>query len=207
MQILSDFIKVLRDFSSHPNLPDFYGVYRKKIVNDVDEIWFILEYCHGGSVVDVVRALQSINRRISEEHLAYIIREICKAVCYLHDNNVIHRDIRGSNVLLTKEGEVKLIDFGLARDIQSNMGKRTTCIGSSCWMAPEVVACTKLGESYGSRADVWAIGITAIELADGKAPFADMHPTRAMFQIVRNPPPTLYRQSIWSQNFNDFIAE
>lgn len=73
-------------------------------------------------------------------------------------------------------------------------------------MAPEVISCTKTGP-YENRADVWALGITAIEFADGKAPFADMHPTRAMFQILRNPPPTLYRQSSWSQNFNDFIAE
>lgn len=77
------------------------------------------------------------------------------------------------------------------------------------WMAPEVVACAKGGAKsfYENRADVWAFGITAIELADGKPPFADMHPTRAMFQILRNPPPTLYRPSIWSQSFNDFVAE
>lgn len=74
------------------------------------------------------------------------------------------------------------------------------------FMAPEVISCTKTGP-YENRADVWALGITAIELADAKDPFADMHPTRAMFQILRNPPPTLYRQSTWSQNFNDFIAE
>ena len=73
-------------------------------------------------------------------------------------------------------------------------------------MAPEVIASAK-GYSYDNRADVWALGITAIELADGRAPFSEMHATRAMFQILRNPPPTLYRQSNWSQNFNDFISE
>lgn len=121
--------------------------------------------------------------------------------------------MKGSNVLLTAEGEVKLCDFGLARDIESTMGKRNTCIGSPCWMAPEMVANTKpSGDdeddgTYGSRADVWALGIMAIELGDGAAPFLHMHPTRAMFQIVRNPPPTLYRPANWSQNYNDFIAE
>lgn len=89
--------------------------------------------------------------------------------------------------------------------MKSELEKPHTCIGSPCWMAPEVVAGTNSG--YDSRIDVWAIGITAIELADGKAPFEGMHPTRALFQIVRNPPPTLYRPANWSANLNDFITE
>lgn len=131
-----------------------------------------------------------------------------KALLHLHENNVLHRDVQGNNILLTKGGEVKLIDFGLSRMIKGESGKRKTCIGSPCWMAPEIV--TSKGEpdtGYGSRADVWAIGITAIELADGKPPFRDMHPSRALFQIVRNPPPNLYRPANWTQTFNDFIAE
>lgn len=120
----------------------------------------------------------------------------------------MHRDVRGSNIVLTRDGEVKLVDFGLSRMVQNEMGKRYTCVGSPCWMAPEVaMSKSNSAEGYGNRADVWAIGITAIELADGKPPFQDMHPTRALFQIVRNPPPHLYRPSNWSQNFNDFIAE
>lgn len=127
---------------------------------------------------------------------------------YLNENNVMHRDIRGSNILLTKEGEIKLVDFGLSRTCQAEIGKRYTCVGSPSWMAPEVaISKGNNSEGYGNRADVWAIGITAIELADGKPPFQDMHPTRALFQIIRNPPPTLNRPSNWSQNFNDFISE
>lgn len=199
--------RVLRDHSSHPNLPDFYGVYRKRISNGPDEIWFILEFCEGGPVIDIIRSLQTINKRISETHIAYILRETVKAVVYLHDHNVMHRDIKGSNILLTREGEIKLCDFGLSRDIESPMGKRTTCIGSPCWLAPEIVSSGKKGDPYDNRSDVWALGVTAIELADGKPPFADMHPTRCLFQILRNPPPTFYRPSNWSQNFNDFVSE
>lgn len=128
---------------------------------------------------------------------------------HLHEHNVIHRDIRSSNIILTKEGEVKLVDFGLSRMAKNELEKWHTCIGSPSWMAPEVVAAkgNKTDGGYDNRADVWAIGITAIELADGKAPFQDMHPTRALFQIVRNPPPTLYRPANWSENLNDFISE
>lgn len=127
----------------------------------------------------------------------------------MHKHHFVHRDVRGSNILLTVDGEVKLCDFGLTKSTGSTFGKRSTCIGSPCWMAPEMFATpTKKNEElYGSRIDVWALGITAIELGDGAAPFLDMHPTRAMFQIVRNPPPTLYRPANWSQNYNDFIAE
>ncbi|KAL7044663.1 hypothetical protein ACKWTF_002019 [Chironomus riparius] len=200
--------RVLRDYSAHPNIPDFYGVYRKKSTDskEPDEIWFVLEYCEAGPVIDIIKSLQAINKRVSEEHIAYILREVAKAILHLHENNVIHRDIRGSNILMTKEGEIKLCDYGLSRDVKATNGKRSTCIGSCSWMAPEVIASAK-GYPYDNRADVWALGITAIELADGKTPFGDMHPTRAMFQILRNPPPTLYRQSNWTQNFNDFIAE
>lgn len=147
---------------------------------------------------------------MTEEHIAYILREVTNALVHLHKNHYVHRDIRGSNILLTTNGEVKLCDFGLTRNTGSTLGKRSTCIGSPCWMAPEMFNPTKSKQNeelYGNRIDVWALGITAIELGDGVAPFADMHPTRAMFQIIRNPPPTLYRPANWSQNYNDFIAE
>ncbi|XP_016842665.1 neither inactivation nor afterpotential protein C isoform X2 [Nasonia vitripennis] len=202
--------RVLRDFSSHPNLPDFYGVYRRRSgkKTEYDQIWFVMELCDGGPVIDLVRGLKMTDKRMREEHIAYILRETIKAVVHLHENNVLHRDVRASNIMLTREGEVKLVDFGLARMIKGEMGKRYTCIGSPNWMAPEVVMSkSEQSHGYGSRADVWAIGITAIELGDGHPPFQDMHPTRALFQIVRNPPPTLYRPANWTQNFNDFIAE
>ncbi|XP_076279257.1 STKc_myosinIII_N_like and MYSc_Myo21 domain-containing protein ninaC isoform X3 [Lasioglossum baleicum] len=203
--------KVLRDLASHPNLPDFYGIYRRRSgkKTEYDQIWFVMELCDGGTALDLVRGLVSMDKKLREEHIGHILKEVIKAVMYLHENNVMHRDIRASNILLTKEGEVKLCDFGLSRAIQGEMGKRYTCVGSPCWMAPELAISKESSSSsgYGNRADVWAIGITAIELADGKPPFQDMHPTRALFQIVRNPPPNLYRPSNWTQTFNDFIAE
>lgn len=156
--------------------------------------------------------MHSVNRRLSEEHIAYILKETAKALAQLHKNHFVHRDVRGSNILLTTEGDVKLCDFGLTKSTGSTFGKRSTCIGSPCWMAPEMFGTNttskkKNEELYGNRIDVWALGITAIEIGDGAAPFLDMHPTRAIFQILRNPPPTLYRPANWTQNYNDFITE
>ncbi|CAB0018434.1 unnamed protein product [Nesidiocoris tenuis] len=198
--------KILRDLSSHPNLPDFYGAY-KKSDDDGEKIWFVMQLCEGGPVTDLVRALNREARKMNELHIAFILREVLKALMALHESHIIHRDVKASNVLLTRDGEVKLVDFGLSRELSSTMGKRQTCLGSPCWMAPEVVTSKNTKGSYDNRADVWALGITAIELGDGKAPFQDMHPTRALFQIVRNPPPTLYRPANWSQDYNDFISE
>lgn len=201
--------RVLRDFSQYPNFPNLYGVYRKKCDGACDQVWFVIEYCSGGSVMNLIQRLNDMGRRLNEVQIAYIIREVAKALLELHKAHIMSRDVKGSNVLLTGEGSVKLVDFGLAKSFESTLGKRGTCIGSVNWMAPEMFTNpSKMNEkTYGSRADVWALGILAIELGDGHPPFHEMHPTRMMFQIQRNPPPTLYRPSNWSANYNDFIAE
>ncbi|XP_060801531.1 neither inactivation nor afterpotential protein C [Amyelois transitella] len=196
--------KILRDFTNHQNLIDFYGVFCEKS-EGVKKIWFVLELCECGSVIDIVRKLNATDRKMSEEHIAYILKYTIKALIYLHENNVMHRNIRCSNILITKDGEVKLTDFGLSCKLNGNLAKRHTNIGSPSWMAPEVVASSD--EGYGNRADVWALGITTIEMVDGKAPFQDMHPTRALFQIIRNPPPGLTKPAMSSNEINDFISE
>ncbi|XP_037816478.1 neither inactivation nor afterpotential protein C [Lucilia sericata] len=198
----------LRDYCNSPNLLEFYGVYKLEKNNGPDEIWFVLEYCGGGTAIDLSNKLIKLDRRLREEHISYIIRETCRGAIELNRNHVLHRDIRGDNILLTRDGRVKLCDFGLSRQVESTFGKRGTCIGSPCWMAPEtVLAMESRDPEITTRVDVWALGITTIELADGKPPFADMHPSRALFQIVRNPPPTLFKPSNWSQQMNDFISE
>ncbi|CAB3231368.1 unnamed protein product [Arctia plantaginis] len=196
--------KILRDFSKHPNLVDFYGVFCEKS-EGVKKIWFVLELCECGSVIEIVRKLKAADRKMSEEHIAYILKYTIKALVYLHENKVIHRNIRCSNILITKDGEVKLSDFGLSCKLKDTLDKGTTIIGSPSWMAPEVVTCGDGG--YDNRIDVWALGITTIELGDGIAPFQEMHPTRALFQIVRNPPPGFSKPAMWSNDLNDFIAE
>lgn len=124
---------------------------------------------------------------------------------YLHDNGIIHRNLQCSNILIKKDGEVKITDFGLSCKLDSPDDKTKVSVGSPSWMAPEVVTIGE--EGYGNRSDVWALGISTIEMVDGVAPFENMHPTRALFQIERNPPPSVAKPSMSSNDINDFITE
>lgn len=114
----------------------------------------------------------------------------------------------GHNILLTEQGHVKLVDFGVSSHLAATMARRNTSVGTPYWMSPEVIACEQqLDQSYDSRCDVWSIGITAIELAEGDPPLSDIHPMRALFQIPRNPPPSLSRPDAFSPELSDFISE
>ncbi|XP_037076933.1 neither inactivation nor afterpotential protein C-like [Pollicipes pollicipes] len=206
--------RILKDLSVHPNIPKLYGVFRKIQSNGVEQIWIAMEYCSGGSSTDLTRRLKEQGQLMQEDHIAYILYHAAQAACHLHRNHVMHRDIKGQNILITAEGDVKLIDFGISRHLKSTMGRHGTAIGTPYWMAPEVILCDQLPDSeYDIRADVWSLGtsgpsaLQAIELGDGVPPLADIHPVRAMFQITRNPPPTLARPADWSQNYLDFIVE
>lgn len=126
---------------------------------------------------------------------------------FLHENCIIHRDIKAKNILLTKNGEVKLVDFGFSANLNNVLEKINGSVGSPNWMAPEVITCGRNKEKYDNRIDVWSIGITSIELGDGKVPYYSMHPTRILFQIVANPPPKLYRPQNWTENYVDFVNE
>lgn len=130
-----------------------------------------------------------------------------KACIFLHKNCYIHRDIKCKNIFLTQDGEVKLGDFGFACILKDPLDTTNECMGSPCWMAPEIITCKRSKKPYGNRADVWSLGITAIELGDGEAPYQSMHPTRILFQVVVNPAPTLRRKFNWSGNYVDFINE
>ncbi|XP_050098125.1 myosin-IIIb-like isoform X3 [Anopheles aquasalis] len=200
---------VLRDLSKHPNIPDFAGLFLKRgtTVED-DQLWFVLELCTGGSVTDLVQGLRSRGARLSNNQIAYILRETVQALVFLHENHCMHRDIKGHNILLTESGHVKLVDFGVSSHLAATMARRNTSVGTPYWMAPEVIACEQqLDQSYDSRCDVWSIGITAIELAEGDPPLCELHPMRALFQIPRNPPPKLAHPEQYSSMLSDFIAE
>ncbi|KAL1398034.1 hypothetical protein pipiens_009276, partial [Culex pipiens pipiens] len=164
--------------------------------------------CTGGSVTDLVQGLRNRGSRLSNNQIAYILRETVHALVFLHENHCMHRDIKGHNILLTENGHVKLVDFGVSSHLAATMARRNTSVGTPYWMAPEVIACEQqLDQSYDSRCDVWSIGITAIELAEGDPPLCELHPMRALFQIPRNPPPKLGHPEHYSAMLSDFISE
>ncbi|XP_028966557.1 myosin-IIIb [Galendromus occidentalis] len=199
--------RVLRDLGSHPNLPNYYGVFFKPAKNrEDDQVWFVMELCTGGSVTDLVQTLRHSGKRLPEVIIAYIMKETLEALGYLHANHCMHRDIKGHNILLTENGAVKLVDFGVSSHLKETLARRNTSVGTPYWMAPEVVACERQADfSYDIRCDVWSLGITALELAQGEPPLSHLHPMRALFQIPRNAPPRLKAPQEWSATFNSFV--
>ena len=185
-------IMILKHCDS-PHIVRYFGTY----VKDTD-LWITMEYCNAGSVSDLMEAA---GRTLEEAHIAAICRSALRGLEYLHAQRKIHRDIKAANIMLNDRGEAKLADFGVAARYSSTHSKRNTVVGTPFWMAPEVIQMT----NYDGVADIWSLGITVIEMAEGAPPRADMHPFRAIFQIPKADPPTMTKPEDWSANLNDFL--
>ncbi|XP_028315023.1 misshapen-like kinase 1 isoform X9 [Gouania willdenowi] len=197
-------INMLKSYSHHRNIATYYGAFiRKGPAGQDHQLWLVMEYCGAGSVTDLVKKTKG--NCLKEDWIAYICREVLRGLSHLHSHHVIHRDIKGQNVLLTENAEVKLVDFGVSAQLDKTIGRRNTFIGTPYWMAPEVIACDENPEAtYDYRSDLWSLGITALEMAEGAPPLCDMHPMRALFLIPRNPPPKL-KSKKWSKRFLSFV--
>lgn len=180
---------------SHPNVVRYLGSYQGE-----EYLWIVMEYCGGGSVADLMNVT---DEALEEFQIAYICREALKGLSYLHSIFKVHRDIKGGNILLTEQGEVKLGDFGVAAQLTRTMSKRNTFIGTPHWMAPEVIQESR----YDGKVDVWALGVSAIEMAEGLPPRSTVHPMRVLFMISSEPAPMLEDKEKWSLVFHDFIAK
>ncbi|KAJ3436809.1 serine/threonine-protein kinase hippo [Anaeramoeba flamelloides] len=165
-----------------------------------NELWIVMEYCGGGSVADIIEFSEVT---FNEDQIASIVKSILEGLVYFHSQKKIHRDIKAGNVLLTDSGEAKLCDFGVSGQLSDNMAKRKTVIGTPYWMAPEIIQ--EVGYDY--KVDIWSLGITILELAEGQPPLSEIHPLRAIFLIPNNPSPTFQNQTKWSKNCLDFLSK
>lgn len=194
--IIQQEILMMKD-CRHPNIVAYFGSYLRR-----DKLWICMEFCGGGSLQDIYHIIGPLQER----QIGYMCRETLRGLEYLHRMGKMHRDIKGANILLTENGDVKLADFGVSAQITATISKRKSFIGTPYWMAPEVAAVERKG-GYNQLCDIWAVGITAIELAELQPPMFDLHPMRALFLMSKSgfKPPTLKDKSKWTQNFHHFV--
>lgn len=206
-------VRVMQEQSESENLVDCYDAFRHG-----DELWMVMEYVSAGTISDLLagrRAIissrkggssfgvdcDSVECGIDESVIAFICREVLQGLQSLHSIRRIHRDIKSANVLLDLDGSVKVGDFGFCAELCKRIGKRNTVVGTSCWMAPEVIR----GLNYDTKADIWSTGILALECAQGRPPHMDVSPIRAMFLIATQGAPEMPQNCKWSDDLHNFI--
>lgn len=179
--------------------------YIESFVQDYN-MFIVMDYCGGGACSELLKYY----KRLNESIVAYIIKGVLGGLNYLHTHDVVHRDIKAANILLTETGVIKLADFGVSTELTLTTNKKHTFVGTPFWMAPEVIT---RGSAYGKvkkldgydyKADIWSMGITTIELVNGAPPLAEHEPLKILFEIPKKKPPIL-RGSKYGENIKDFV--
>ncbi|XP_031434512.1 STE20-like serine/threonine-protein kinase isoform X2 [Clupea harengus] len=199
---LEDFMVEIEILAScdHPNIVKLLDAYYYQ-----NKLWILIEFCGGGAVDAVMLELE---RPLTEPQIRVVCRQSLEALQYLHDNKVIHRDLKAGNILFTLGGDIKLADFGVSAKNTKTIQRRDSFIGTPYWMAPEVVMCeTSKDRPYDYKADIWSLGVTLIEMAEIEPPNHELNPMRVLLKIVKAEPPGLMKPSRWSAEFKDFLRK
>ncbi|CAL2051822.1 unnamed protein product [Caenorhabditis brenneri] len=200
---LEDFlveIEILTECKGHPGILGLYSTYFFD-----NKLTMLLEFCGGGAVDNI---MVELGHALKEDQVRYIGYYVCDALKWLHSQNVIHRDLKAGNILLTNDGQVRLADFGVSAKLKSEREKRDTFIGTPYWMAPEVLACENFQDQpYDCISDIWSFGITLIEMAQGEPPHSDVSVMRVIIKVQKADPPTLLQPSKWTKLFSELLAQ
>eukprot|EP01029_Cantina_marsupialis_P014647 TRINITY_DN3211_c0_g1_i2.p1 TRINITY_DN3211_c0_g1~~TRINITY_DN3211_c0_g1_i2.p1 ORF type:complete len:387 (-),score=128.21 TRINITY_DN3211_c0_g1_i2:204-1364(-) len=194
----------------HPNVLPCHCCFAVK-----DQLWLVMPLMDQSSCLHIIRLLQKADlfaddQGFHESWIATILKEALQGLSYFHSHGQIHRDLKAGNLLLNSEGSVQIADFGVSGWLQDVVSRktRTTFVGTPNWMAPEIL---EQSCGYDSKADIWSLGITALELARGRAPYAEQSPMRVLMLTLQKPPPSLktYGDSgpKFSTHFHDFVKQ
>ncbi|KAJ6542634.1 kinase-like domain-containing protein [Mycena capillaripes] len=190
---------VIRQLPEHPNIRTFIEAYLVETDYAVkrEEVWFVREYVEGCVLTDVIE-----NNLMGEPQISEICFEVCKGLEYLHGQRIVHRDIKSDNVLISNLGQVKLSGFLFCVRLNNHKPKRNSIVGTPYWMAPEVVR----QEGYGSKADIWSLGIMVVEMIENEPPYFDEEPRKALYLVATNGTPILKQPAAVTQELKNFLA-
>lgn len=196
-------IMIYRLFNNEsPYIIKYYDCFKAKNEENKKCLYLQLEYCQYGSIRDIIKHARKKDIVMTETEISSVIYMVLLGIKFIHSKKLINRDIKGRNILITKDGEVKLCDFGICRIYHKNRMKEIRG-GSPYWMAPEILK----KEEYNQNIDIWALGITCIELAEFEPPYSDFGSNEVIKQIIKSPPQGLSKPKKWSKEFNDFIRQ
>lgn len=190
-ELIVNEVLIMRD-THHDNIVKYYECF---LVGK--ELWLVMELMKGGTLTDIIEECE-----FSEGQTAAVCRETLLALADLHARGIIHRDIKSDNMLLTRDGHVKLTDFGFCARLTKEENKRATMVGTPYWMAPEIIK----QQPYGNRVDIWSLGIMTIEMVEGEPPYLDEEPLKALYLIATHGTPQLREPAAASKEMRDFLT-
>lgn len=198
-----DLDKIREEISFWASLNDSHLVKYYTSFMETHFLYIVMEYMDIGSAHEILQF--KFKKGISKENIiSNILKNTLQALSYFHSHEQIHRDVKTGNILMNRKGKIKLGDFGIAANMIENgerISARFTVVGTPCYMAPEVICA---GHGYTDKADIWSLGITAIELALGAAPYSNLFPLEVIVKVTDSPPPTLPKN--FSPEFRDFVS-
>jgi serine/threonine protein kinase len=178
--------------SEHKNIIKFYETYEHNF-----SLWIVEELM----VCSLKEAVAGMGGGLEEKYIGFILQAVCSGLLIMHTNGRIHRDVKCENVLISRDGEIKLADLGCAAQLVQEQSNRHTIIGTPYYMAPELA----LGNEYNEKVDIWGVGILGYYLAEGETPYHRLPINEILNQIISGSSPRLKNPEKWSANFNDFL--